>query len=61
MQASIDAEGILQPIRVYATGKGDGRQYIAVFATGSAFGPPGRGADGLPANNEALMTWALPE
>ena len=29
MQASIDAEGILQPIRVYATGKGDGRQYIA--------------------------------
>lgn len=29
MLASIDAEGILQPIRVYATGKGEGRQYIA--------------------------------
>lgn len=39
----------------------DGRQYIAVFATGSAFGPPVRGADGVPANNESLITWALPE
>jgi quinoprotein glucose dehydrogenase len=39
----------------------DGRQYIAVFATGSAFDPPVRGADGRPANNEQLITWALPE
>ncbi len=39
----------------------DGRQYIAVFATGSAFGPPIRGEDGRPANNESLITWALPE
>lgn len=39
----------------------DGRQYLAVFATGSAFDPPVRGADGRPANNEALITWALPE
>ena len=39
----------------------DGRQYVAVFATGSAFDPPVRGADGRPANNEQLITWALPE
>jgi glucose dehydrogenase len=40
----------------------DGRQYIAVFATGSAFGgPPVRGPDGRPANNEQLITWALPQ
>jgi quinoprotein glucose dehydrogenase len=39
----------------------DGRQYIAVFATGSAFGPPTRGPDGRPANNESIITWALPE
>ncbi len=38
----------------------DGRQYIAVFATGSAFGAPVRGPDGRPANNESLITWALP-
>lgn len=29
MCASLDAEGQLQPIRVYATGKGETRQYIA--------------------------------
>ena len=40
----------------------DGRQYIAVVASGSAFaGPPLRGADGRPANNEQLITWALPD
>ncbi len=39
----------------------DGKQYIAVYATGSAFGAPVRGEDGRPANNEALITWALPE
>jgi len=39
----------------------DGRQYIAVLATGSAFAPPVRGDDGRPANNESLITWALPE
>ena len=39
----------------------DGRQYIGVVATGSAFGPPVRGRDGRPANDEALIVWALPE
>ena len=39
----------------------DGRQYIAVMGAGSAFGgPPVRGPDGRPANNESLITWALP-
>ncbi|MCX7676685.1 MAG: hypothetical protein N2Z59_04825, partial [Alteraurantiacibacter sp.] len=39
----------------------DGRQYIAVVASGSPFsGQPLRGPDGRPANNEALITWALP-
>ena len=39
----------------------DGRQYIGVVATGSAFGPPVLGANGRPANNESLIVWALPE
>ncbi|WP_338240770.1 PQQ-binding-like beta-propeller repeat protein [Aurantiacibacter hainanensis] len=38
----------------------DGRQYIAVVAAGSGFGPPQMGPDG-PLNNESLITWALPE
>ena len=38
----------------------DGKQYISVFATGSAFGQPVRGPDGRPANEERLITWALP-
>ena len=39
----------------------DGRQYVAIYATGSAFGPPVRGENGRPANNESLIVWALPE
>ncbi len=38
----------------------DGRQYIAVVAAGSGFGPPQMGPSG-PLNNESLITWALPE
>lgn len=38
----------------------DGRQYIAVIAAGSGFGPPVTGENG-PANNESLIVWALPE
>lgn len=37
----------------------DGRQYIAVMATGSGFGPPQMGPDG-PRNEESLIVWALP-
>jgi len=38
----------------------DGRQYIAIVAAGSGFGPPVLGDDGRPANNESLIVWALP-
>ncbi|WP_162925160.1 PQQ-binding-like beta-propeller repeat protein [Aurantiacibacter odishensis] len=38
----------------------DGRQYIAVVAAGSGFGPSQMGPSG-PLNNESLITWALPE
>ncbi len=37
----------------------DGRQYIAVVAAGSGFGPPVMGPNG-PLNNESLIVWALP-
>ncbi len=40
----------------------DGRQYIAVLASGSAFaGPAPRGEDGRPFNQERLIAFALPE
>ena len=39
----------------------DGRQYVAVVAAGSGFGPPVMGANGRPANAESLIVWALPE
>lgn len=39
----------------------DGRQYIAVLATGgTAMGTP-RNEAGAPANNESLIVWALPQ
>jgi quinoprotein glucose dehydrogenase len=39
----------------------DGRQYVAVVATGAPNGPPPRGEDGRPLNAEALVTFALPQ
>ncbi|GAA0283092.1 membrane-bound PQQ-dependent dehydrogenase, glucose/quinate/shikimate family [Alteraurantiacibacter aestuarii] len=39
----------------------DGRQYIAVVATGGTAYGTLRGPDGQPANNESVITWALPE
>jgi len=39
----------------------DGKQYVAVMASGSSFAPPMRGANGRPANQEALVAFALPE
>jgi len=39
----------------------DGRQYVAVVAAGNSFGPPQRGPDGKPANNEMLISFALPK
>ncbi|QZH75218.1 MAG: PQQ-binding-like beta-propeller repeat protein [Erythrobacter sp.] len=38
----------------------DGRQYLAVVAAGSGFGPPLMGPQG-PRNNESLIVWALSE
>jgi quinoprotein glucose dehydrogenase len=37
----------------------DGRQYVAIMATGA--GPNTRGADGRPLNEEALVAFALPQ
>lgn len=40
----------------------DGKQYIAILASGSNLaGPPPRGPDGRPMNNESLIAFALPE
>ncbi|MND08612.1 hypothetical protein D3C83_313580 [compost metagenome] len=40
----------------------DGKQYVAVVAAGSGFGgPPLRGPDGRPLNNESVIAFALPE
>lgn len=39
----------------------DGRQYIAVIATGATSLGPVLDEDGRPANNESLIVWALPE
>lgn len=39
----------------------DGRQYLAIVASGSAFGGPRPlGEDGRPLNEESLIAWALP-
>ena len=40
----------------------DGKQYVAVIASGSSFGGPApRGPDGRPLNQEALVAFALPQ
>ena len=39
----------------------DGRQYIALIATGATAHGPVLSEDGRPANNESLIVWALPE
>jgi quinoprotein glucose dehydrogenase len=39
----------------------DGKQYIAVMATGSSFGEAQRGPDGKALNQESLITFALSE
>ncbi|HWJ68617.1 MAG TPA: PQQ-binding-like beta-propeller repeat protein [Sphingobium sp.] len=39
----------------------DGRQYVAVVAAGNSFAPPQRNADGKLANQEMLISFALPE
>ena len=51
------------PMTVPITYRGkDGKQYVAVLAAGSGLGgPPVRGADGRPANNESVVAFALPE
>ena len=51
------------PMTVPITYRGkDGRQYVAVVAAGSGFGgPPPRGPDGKPLNNESVIAFALPE
>ncbi|WP_126174043.1 PQQ-binding-like beta-propeller repeat protein [Altericroceibacterium xinjiangense] len=49
-----------QTVPISYRGK-DGRQYIAVVAAGSGFGPPRRGPDGRPIHDEALIAFALPD
>jgi quinoprotein glucose dehydrogenase len=51
------------PMTVPVTYRGkDGKQYVAVLASGSSFGGPApRGPDGKPLNNESLVAFALPE
>lgn len=51
------------PMTVPITYRGaDGKQYVAVLASGSSFGGPApRGPDGRPLNNQALVSFALPE
>ncbi|AKH42191.1 quinoprotein glucose dehydrogenase [Altererythrobacter atlanticus] len=51
------------PLTVPVSYRGkDGKQYIAVVASGSSFGGPApRGPDGRPLNQEALIAFALPE
>jgi quinoprotein glucose dehydrogenase len=39
----------------------DGRQYVAVLASGSSLAPPPRNEAGRPANMESLVAFALPE
>ena len=51
------------PMTVPITYRGkDGKQYVAVLASGSSFGGPApRGPDGKPLNNESLIAFAVPE
>ena len=51
------------PMTVPITYRGkDGKQYVAIMAVGSGFGgPPPRGPDGKPLNNESVVAFALPE
>ena len=51
------------PMTVPITYRGkDGKQYVAIIAVGSNFaGPPPRGPDGKPLNNESVVAFALPE
>jgi quinoprotein glucose dehydrogenase len=51
------------PMTVPITYRGkDGKQYVAVVAVGSGLGgPPPRGPDGRPLNNESVIAFALPE
>jgi quinoprotein glucose dehydrogenase len=51
------------PMTVPVTYRGkDGKQYVAVVAAGSGFaGPPPRGPDGKPLNDESVIAFALPE
>ncbi len=50
------------PLTVPITYKGkDGRQYVAVMASGSSLAPAARTPEGRPANNEALVVFALPQ
>ena len=39
----------------------DGRQYVAIMATGTSNAPSTKTADGKPANNESLVVFALPK
>ncbi|WP_164549786.1 PQQ-binding-like beta-propeller repeat protein [Altericroceibacterium xinjiangense] len=40
----------------------DGRQYVAIVASGSSFGAPApRGEDGRPLNDQSLIAFALPD
>jgi quinoprotein glucose dehydrogenase len=48
------------PLTIPISYKGkDGRQYIAVMATGSSLAPSSRTPEGKPANNESLIAFAL--
>ena len=38
----------------------DGRQYVAVMASGSSLAPASRNEDGKPKNMESLVSFALP-
>jgi len=50
------------PLTIPMTYRGkDGRQYVAVLASGSSLAPPPRNEAGRPANMESLVAFALPE
>jgi len=50
------------PLTVPITYRGkDGRQYVAVLASGSSLAPSSRTPEGRPANNESLIAFALPQ
>ncbi|MEO6388382.1 MAG: PQQ-binding-like beta-propeller repeat protein, partial [Croceibacterium sp.] len=50
------------PLTIPITYRGkDGRQYVAVLASGSSLAPSSRTPEGRPTNNEALIAFALPQ